>query len=52
MIPWKFFFLTVHFSKIMKMLPIKKQKLDRRKLQDFKDGLNSPKDIQVYEVSM
>ena len=32
---------------------MKKQKLDRRKLQHFKeDGLNSPEGIQVYEVSM
>ena len=35
----------------METLPLNKQKLDRRKQQDFKeDGLNSPKGIQVYEV--
>ena len=56
MVPWKFFFLAVHFLKIfytMETLPMRKRKLDQRKLQDFKeDGLNSPKGIQVYEVSM
>ena len=40
-------------SNAMETLLMKKQKVDRRKLQDFKeDGLNSPKGIQVYEVSM
>ena len=42
----------LRYSNAMETLPMKKQKLDRRKLKDFKeDGLDSPKGIQVYEVS-